>query len=200
MKNDAWRVTSKILIFGLLFSHFSGVVWAESKFSYAKDNEAVVVHYSRTPAELEALDSSTIVTVYGSGRVVVHYPEFGTRKGDYKTSMSDSELNELVATLIDNNVMEFDPQTIADRAASIQQTQNLVFFIADADVSEFEVNLTQYTPPGGATRQSVTREISISGLQSKYRQFPSDVALKGLAIAERQLIKLIDSDNLTPLP
>ena len=200
MKNDAWRVTGKILIFGLLCSHFSGVVWAESKFGYAKDNETIVVHYSRTPGELEALDSSTTVTVYGSGRVVVHYPEFGKRKGDYRTSMSDNELDELVTTLIDNNVMEFNPQTIVDSAANARQTQNLVFFIADADVSQFEINLSQYTPPGGATRQSVSREISISGLQLKYRQFPSDATLKGLATAERQLIRLIDSDNLTPLP
>jgi len=199
MKNDVWLFAGKMLIVGLLFSHFSAAVWAESKFSYAKDNEAVVVRYSRTPGELEALDSSTIVTVYGGGRVVIHYPEFGARKGDYETSLSTSELDELVATLVDNDVMEFDPQTVGKRAASTRQTQNLKFYTADADVSRIEINLAQYTPPGGATRDGAEKAVSISGLQSMYRQFPSDAALRGLATAERQLIKLIGSDKLTPL-
>lgn len=199
MKNDAWQTANKLLILGLLFLNFSGALWAESRFSYLKDNDAVVLRYSRTPAELEAVDASTVVTVYGNGRAVVHYPQFGARKGDYETTLSDNELDELVATLVDNNVMESDSRTIASRAATAQKTQKLAFYTADADVSRIQINLTQYTPPGGAVRDAAQREISIAGLQSMYRQFPSDPALRGLANAERKFIKIIDSDGLTPI-
>lgn len=199
MKHNAWQYAVKFLILGFLSLQCPGALWAKPVFSYAKDNEAVVLRYSRTPAELEASDASTIVTVYGSGRAVVHYPQFGERKGDYETTLSVSELDELVATLVDNNVMEFDSKAIANRAASAQQDQNLVFYTADADLSEIEINLSQYTVPGKAVADAAKKKVSITDLPSMYRRFPSDPALKGLATAERRFIKIIDSDDLTPL-
>lgn len=195
MRNHIQQRAKIILCAALFIALPNGAVWAQSLYSYAKEDAAVVLRYSRTPAELEGTDTSTIVTVYGSGRVVVNYPQFSVRKGDYETLLTSTELDALMDNLVNNNVMEFDLQDVVEK-----QAQGSLYFVADADLSRMTLNLAEYTAPGTATRRAVEKEISVVGLQFLHQQFPSDSGLTGLASTERQLIELIGSDQLTPLP
>ena len=199
MNQKFWRTASKIVIFSLLATHLTGTVWAQSGFSSSSDSNAVIVRYTRTPGELEAPDSSTTVTVYGSGRMLVHYSPYGARKGDYEMTLSRAELNELIASLVDNGVMEYDHEAVDIEKQAIMEIDEMGFHVSDADISSIEIELASYSPKGANTRYDVRKDILVSALQMEARQFPSIESLGKLAAAERQLIRLINDDDLSPL-
>jgi hypothetical protein len=199
MNHKFWRTASKIVILGLLATHLTGTVWAQSSFSTSGDSYAVIVRYTRTPGELEAPDSSTTVTVYGSGRLLVHYSPYGARKGDYEMTLSETELDELIASLVDNGVLEYDHEAVDIEKQAIMEIDEMGFYVGDADISSIEIELASYSPEGAATQYDVRKDILVSALQMEARQFPLIEPLGKLAAAERQLIKLINSDDLSPL-
>ena len=199
MKDKFWRTAVKIVIIGLLVTHLPGAVWAESGIAYSADGSAVVVRYTRTPGELGAPDSSTTLTVYGNGRLLVHYSPYGVRKGDYEMTLSATELDELITTLVDSGIMEYDDETVAIAKQAIMEVDEIGFYVGDADISNIEIELSSYSPEGKATRYDVRGAITASALQMEAHHFPLIESLAKLAAAERELIKLINSDDLSPL-
>lgn len=194
-----WRIVSKIGILGLLATHLMGTVWAQPAFSASSDSNTVIVRYTRTPGELEAPDSSTTVTIYGNGRMLVHYSPYGARKGDYEMTLSRNKLNELIASLVGNGVLEFDHEAVDIEKQAIMDVDEMGFSVSDADISSIEIELASYRPEGADTRYDIRKDILVSALQMEARQFPSIESLGKLAAAERQLIRLMNSDDLSPL-
>lgn len=199
MNHKFWLTVSKVIFFVLMAAHTMGTVWAQSGFTHSSENSAVIVRYTRTPGELEAPDSSTTVTIFGSGRVLVHYSPYGARKGDYEMTLSRTKLNDLIGSLVDNGVMEFDHEAVEIEKQAIMEVNEVGFYISDADISSIEIELASYRPEGAANRYNVRKDILVSALQMDARQFPSIEPLGKLAVAERQLIKLMNSDELSPL-
>ena len=157
--------------------------------------------YSRTPGELAGADTTTTVTVYGDGRVVVRYPPYGARQGDYTMTLIKAELDELVASVVNNGVVEFDAQAAQAEKQAILDAQGMGFHVSDADIITIEIELASYNATGdpGQETFNVRREIDTAALQADAGQFPSVQSLVNLAAAERQLMNLIDSENLSPL-
>lgn len=199
MNHKFLRTLITSVVFGLLTTHLTGSVWAQSGFSSSNDRNAVIVRYTRTPGELEAPDSSTTVTIYGSGRTLVHYSPYGARKGDYEMTLTRTELNDLIASLVDNGVLEYDHDAVDIEKQAIMEVNEIGFHTSDADISSIEIELASYSPEGAATRYDVRKDILVSALQMEARHFPSIESLGKLAAAERQLIKLLDSNELSPL-
>lgn len=199
MNHKFWPTVTTIIILGLLATHMTGAVQAQSGFAYSSDNNAVIVRYTRTPGELEAPDSSTTVTIYGNGRTLVHYPPYGARKGDYEMTLSRVDLDKLVASLVDNDVLEYDHEAVDIEKQAIMDVDEMGFYTSDADISSIEIELASYSPAEAATRYDVRKDILVSALQMEARHFPSIKSLGKLAAAERELIRLINSDELSPL-
>jgi len=182
--------------------------WAQSSYSIDKGSDSVVVQWSRTPGELEAFDSSTRVTVYGDGRVLVNYPQYSPRKGNYETRLSSDELDALMNKLVSNKAMEFDAGALAEPVVSSPSITtssglaigNIRHETADADVTRITVNLAEYQLSDGALQRNVGKEVVVSGLQRLEELHSDNMALKGLASAERTFIELIGSDKLVTKP
>ncbi len=147
-------------------------------------------------------DRSTTVTVYGDGRVVVHYPPYGQRQGDYTMTLIKAELDELIASMLNKGVIEFDGQAAEAEKQAVLDAQGLGFHVSDADVTTIEVQLASYNPTGEPGQESfdVRRELTFSALQSDANQFPSIQSLVNLAAAERELINLTVDQDLAPTP
>jgi hypothetical protein len=195
-----WRTIPCALMSFTAFVCFSTNLHAQPTFSYSKNQNSVVLTYSRTPGELEAVDPTTYVTIFGNGRVEVDFPAFSPRKGKHQMRLPDGELDQLLAGLVQNNVMEFSEQSLVEQNASSAQPLGIKTYIADADVSRVTITLTEYAADGASERAAAQKRISVSGLQALQRQFPSDNALSALADVERKLIAIIDSDDLRPAP
>jgi hypothetical protein len=208
MKTLCARSIFSTVLIVLTLNSVSTSSWAQSSYSIARSSDSVVVQWSRTPGELEAIDSTTRVTVYGDGRVLVNFPEYSPRKGNYETRLSSDELDALMNDLVSNEAMEFEADSLAESVVSspsITTSSGLVIGnirheTADADVTRITINLAEYEPSGGAMQRNVGREVMVSGLQRLEALHSDNMALKGLARAERTFIELIGSDKLVAKP
>ena len=208
MKTLCVRSIFNTVLIILTLNSVSTSSWAQSSYSIDKGSDSVVVQWSRTPGELEAFDSSTRVTVYGDGRVLVNYPQYSPRKGNYETRLSSDELDALMNKLVSNKAMEFDAGALAEPVVSSPSITtssgltigNIRHETADADVTRITINLAEYQPSGGVLQRSVGKEVVVSDLQRLEELHSDNMALKGLASAERTFIELIGSDKLVAKP
>lgn len=176
-----------------------GLAIAQATYTYLEDPSNVVVRYSRTPTEMEVEDRATTVTVYGNGRAVVYFPPHGYRQGLYQTTLSIIELDNMVATMVDAGMVEYDAAAIASARQSVLASQNMGFYIGDADISTMELNLSSYTPAGGVAQMNVSAVVTRSGLQLEARQFPGISSLARLAAAEALLLDIVNNRRLLPM-
>ena len=142
------------------------------------------------------------MTVYGDGRVVVHYPQYGARQGDYSMTLIKAELDELIASMVNKGVIEFDGQAAEAEKQALLAAQGLGFHVSDAVITTIEIELNSYNRTGEAGQEAfdVRRELTCSALQSEANQFPSIQSLVNLAAAERELINLTADQDLAPTP
>ena len=64
---------------------------------YSRDPQAIVASFTEVLAEMDDPDPGPSVTVYGDGRVLVHYPHYMKRAGDWELRLSGEELDALIA-------------------------------------------------------------------------------------------------------
>lgn len=106
-----------------------------------------VIHYQQNIAMLSGVDDRPSLSVYGDGRVVVHYPEYMKKAGDYEMKISDEELVGLIQSLSENGVLDFDEDKAkrdisAERKAHKKRGQ--FYAISDATETVIEVRLDEY--------------------------------------------------------
>ena len=190
---------SKCVILALVLLCLTGTTWAQSDFFFVENSDEVVLRYTRTPGELAGTDTTTSLTVFGSGRVNIHFPLHGKRQGDYEMTLTKAELNELVATMVNFGVMEYDALAVAAEQRAIMQATNMGYYTGDADISTIEIRLARYSPEVGLEQFDIQKQVSPLALQSQARHFDSIQSLVDLATAERQLIKLIYDNDLSPI-
>jgi len=106
-----------------------------------------IIHYQQNIAMLSGIDDRPSLSVYGDGHVVVHYPEYMKKAGDYEMKLSDDELVGLIQSLSENGVLDFDEDKVkkdirAKRKAHKERGQ--FYAISDATETVVEVRLDEY--------------------------------------------------------
>lgn len=188
-------IPAGLLVFALLVPLDVGTVAAgggapTEAVTYDDAPQEVVVSYLEALGEIEDEDPGPSMKVYGDGRVLVHYPAYMKRAGDYTLQLSDSEMEALLSSLVSNGVLDFDePAARASTeelmvAASAEQGE--VTYRSDASVISIEVNANQ-----------VEGRVSWSDLPQDAIRFPQVEALKDLAAAHRELRQLMERTDLT---
>ena len=183
---------------------------AQVSFQYAQEPNTPVVSLSRTSGEVGDPDPIPLLRIYGDGSVRVHFPNYLKRAGDYKLQLSRTEMESLLASLIENGLMGVDPQAatrqkqeIAQQATTAAQqarTQGSVSKLMDGDTTVIEIHLDSYTASDGITTMDLTKIISWYGLQWDAQQYPGVQTLKNLAAAERELLALCEREDLVKVP
>ena len=92
-------------------------------FSFSTDVAATepVIHYQQNIHMLANIDDRPSLTVYGDGRVLVHFPVYMKRAGDYEMQLDETELVSLLQSLSANGVIDFDEKKVKD---NIRRTKN----------------------------------------------------------------------------
>lgn len=106
-----------------------------------------VVHYQQNISMLAEIDDRPSLSVYGDGRVRVHFPEYMKKAGDYEMKISEDEVAGLVRSLYEDGVLEFDEDKVkakmrSERKALRQSGQ--LYAISDAMETVVEIRLDEY--------------------------------------------------------
>ncbi|MGI9237297.1 MAG: hypothetical protein ACR2QZ_07860 [Woeseiaceae bacterium] len=171
------------------------------RFSWNHDPSAVVVSYREIWGELAEQDPIPLIQVFGDGRVLVHHPVYTLKAGDYEVWLQPAELENLLSSLLSKGLATFEPTAVKSRKHSQQQKRlnsalaakqaPVVFTVADASISVFELNLT------AVSAGELQRKISWPSLEADAKRYPDIQSIQQLRAAELQLREMLDRDDLS---
>ena len=131
-------------------------------------------------------DLSMQVLVREDGCVLIHYPAYDTRHGDYTYRLDARELRSLRAELRATGVSRFDPAAVRRDLASRALAKQAVAGSRLVHVSDEEVIELQIESAVGTK----ATEFAWSGLRAQRRNHPDQEAIAGLAAARERLLQL----------
>ncbi len=202
---DLWRVRTSLIFFVFALSYVFGIGSAsgQADFGYARDRRVPVVSFTEILGEIGDPDRGPSLKIYGDGYVVVHYPRYMKRAGDYALQLGPLEMENLVRSLVDKNILEFDAAAVRQRKREAETfaqggIQTPLFTILDASTTLIEVRLDRYRPAGYNTQEvrDVHKRITWYSLRSDAERHPQIEAIQNLAAAERELLALMQRQDL----
>ena len=118
-------------------------------FLFATDNAASdpVIHYQQNIHMLSAVDDLPSLRVFGNGRVLVHYPAYMKKAGDYEMQLNDAELVNLIQSLSSNGVMDFVEAKVKAKKQAFEKAlkaKGQFYAISDAVETIVNINHDEY--------------------------------------------------------
>jgi len=138
----------------------------------------LMLSYTLTNDMLRTQDNFS-VTVYEDGVVLVHYPDYMDKAGDYTVELSASEVQQLRLQLENPLVQDFNPGQAKAEKNDIDALSNEMFVISDDSWSNFEVHALQ-----------APKSIRWANLSIEAARYPEIGVFQKLAEIEAQLMQL----------
>jgi hypothetical protein len=171
---------------------------------YSRDPGTVVASYRLQPGELAGDGTGPSVQIHGDGRALVHVPHYRKDSGDYSTRLSPAEMDSLIASLVANGVLDFDPVAVkqAIREARLNRgsgASEVLTESTDPPITTIELRVrrssTSATGTGGAAAE-VAKTVRWAGLQNDAQQFADIAAIRKLAAASQRLEAVMQRADL----
>ncbi|MCP4656062.1 MAG: hypothetical protein GY856_11670 [bacterium] len=179
----------------------TGAAFARPQFDYPFDPEFLVVRYDQVHESIAESDNVLRLSIYGDGRVEIHFPFYLRRSGDFELWLSRSELDELLVELERNGVLDFDPERVRERrdqAEAVRRArEGTLVEVTSFSRIEIEIALRSYTcAEGAAPETDLRRKVSWRSLGPEARLYPELTELRDLAAAEKVLLELLERRDL----
>lgn len=174
----------------------------QAMFEYSNDASTVVVSYIHKLGGIGGADKGPSLKIYGDGHMVVYYPPYMKKAGEYTLQLTQGEMNRLLRSLIAKKVLEFDAQAVRrsklETDAATESSQPTFYSESDAPTTTIVIRLTRYTPAGSFAQEIVDldKKASWTGLGSDARRYPAVNAIQGLRAAEQELQALMKHQDL----
>ena len=173
---------------------------------YNSSPDVPILQFEERIEEL-AIEQHKSVTVYGNGRVHVHYPAVMKKAGDYEYYLSEAEVSALLESLMADGLFSFNKgktkqaQQASERARAqrARSGQGELVYRSDETVSYYKFNLDSYTSPGanGATLNGHQKEFTYRGVKHAAQNNPGVDALQDLASADSRLSAMMDDSRMS---
>jgi len=109
-------------------------------FEYSKDASTVVVSYTHILGAIGDADKRPSVEIYGDGHMVVYYPPYMKKAGEYTLELTQGEMERLLRSLIASKVLEFDAQAVRrsklETDAATKNAQATLYSESDAPTTK----------------------------------------------------------------
>ena len=113
-------------------------------------------------------DPTPFVRVYPGGRVLIHYPAYMKKAGDYELQLSQEEIDELLSSFADRQVLTVENTALETMAASVRTQQGPAEPIDDHGVKtvvQINANFQPGDTPDSGLME-VNRSLEATGLPS----------------------------------
>ena len=167
-------------------------------FSYPLDSEALIISYSSTPEMLGNPDKTPRIQVFGDGRVLVHYPFYMKKAGDYEVYLNRGEIRQLLLAL--SGVFDFDQKVVKQLRKAIkaarEEQEGVIYYRSEDTLEQIEVRLNEYQESSVALAQKVNMKLSWKNIASDAKDYPNVTAIQRLAGARQSIRALLKRDDL----
>ena len=118
-------------------------------FSFTADSGVTepVIFYQQNIQMLSTMKDNATLSIYGNGRVFVHYPVYMKKAGDYEMQLNGTELENLLRTLSRNGVMGFDENKVRGKVETEQKAlraKGRFLSISDTVETSIDIRLVEY--------------------------------------------------------
>jgi hypothetical protein len=173
----------------------------EPQFLMPADPDVVVISYSETPDMLANPDSLPMIRVFGDGEVLVHYPAYMKRAGDYQVFLNPGELRQLLISL--SGVFEFNASAVGLEKQRAQRSKAPSLLAkserSDKTLEQINVELDGYRNQTNDVKRSVRKQIKWRDIEVDAETYPGVTDLVALEKARRSLRKLLERHDLMNL-
>jgi hypothetical protein len=170
---------------------------ASRRFEYSRDASTVVIGFAEVVDAIKDADPGPSLSVYGDGRVAVHFPTYMLRAGDYTLRLAPAEMNALVHSMVSRGIAEFEEPAVRRRKADIEAQADVLIETFDAVMTQIELRLERYRPPGNAgPGQPIHKRVAWSALRADAKRHPQITEIQDLAAAHRELWSLMERPDL----
>lgn len=154
---------------------------AQASDATQSGKDPLLIEFERYSGKLAQRDKTPLLRLYNSGRLVVHFPSYMKRAGEYTTTLSQPEVKQLLDEMTAANLAGAAAQVTVQQIRSDQrqhQQQDTAFYRSETTFTRLTVNTR------GASATSV-----LTNLQSDAGRIGTR-ALREAAAAERALLML----------
>ena len=209
-----------LLMFALLLTLLSaGIVHAQKRVPAGKDTTGFsfstaspvsmsvadmpsepVIHYQLDIAMLADIDDRPTMSVFGDGRVEVHYPVYMKKAGDYRMQLAEGELVDLIQSLSANGVLEFDDskvkKSIRDKKKQ-QRAKGQLYAISDSAETVIDVRLDEYQKDSSAKAvKHFHKRFRWADIEHQARRYPQQREIVNANRSVQQLRGLMKDHRL----
>lgn len=175
----------------------------EPKFMYTRDSDKPVLELSYSGGMIANPDRTPFVRVYGDGRVLIHRPLYMKKAGDYTLKLSQKELDNLLATFAEEELLNIDEGRLEAMAAGLRVEAGPIELPGDHGVTANVQIRFERVSPSDETRAAlvdVDRRITLSVAAVQTSARAQVKPLQIFAAGVRQLEILAERANLVKVP
>ena len=175
---------------------------ATSKPDYTCDPTTPVLELSYSGGMIADPDPTPFVRVFCEGRVVIHFPAYTKRAGEYELILSPTDLERLLATFAADQLLTIEPDRIEALATEVQATGPVEMPSDHGVTANVEVRFETVTPadPARAEMVDVERRFSIPAAAVEASARAPVEPLQDFAAGIRQLEALAERPDLERIP
>ncbi|MCK5665428.1 MAG: hypothetical protein KAI17_18195, partial [Thiotrichaceae bacterium] len=96
---------------------------------------------------LSSITDRPSLSIFGDGQVIVHYPVYMKKAGDYEMWLDDAELVNLIRALSSDGIMDFDEKKVKEKVQSYKKTlkaKGQFYEISDAVETIVDIYLDEF--------------------------------------------------------
>ena len=154
-------------------------------------NSQLLLSYTQVHDMIAEPDKVPLLRLYDDGRVLVHYPMYMKKAGDYEQYIPAAEAMNLVAYFENGSLADFDRATLQEQKQRMEAlrraTDKTLYYISDDTHTVFQLY------PEDAERK---RTITWTNLQWDNRRYPQITELEELANLESVLQGMMNDPDL----
>lgn len=135
-------------------------------------------------------DDHPSVTIHGDGRVVVHRTTHQLEPGDHETKLDEAEVQELLVSIVESGLLDFDAAEAAARRRAVDARTGLLRHVSDPSTLTLELHLARVVDADGIDRGAITRRISWQGLRAHAQWYPDIEPLQAFSAAHSKITDL----------
>ena len=167
------------------------------QFQFSADSDQPIITYTLIHHMLANPDPTPLLRVYGDGNVHAHYPGYMKKAGDYQLQLSRPELIELLHTLAQDGVLDFDHKSASLLKKQIDTQQRLVsgtmYHVSDTTETVIDIKLDTYQSNPAAKRiDNFAKRFTWNNLEQDAKRYTQSAAITRAAASARKLHLLLD--------
>ena len=159
-----------------------------------------MIHYQQNIQMLANIDDRPSLTVYGDGRVLVHYPVYMKRAGDYEMQLDETELVSLLQSLSANGVIDFDEKKVKKSIRAYKKqlhAKGQFYEVSDAVETSIDIRLDEYQKNASSAKmKNFKTNFKWKNLEQDASRYKNNPAISKANTSVSQLNALMKDNRL----